>query len=122
MITREDLEHFSISIKDYGGGWHDSMLYYKGKLVATYPCSGHIHCVIDEENFKQLELDERIDKELREVYPIDMLSEEDRNTAKEIAGSTHSLDAVKYIHEKMPQEGLKGAKAYFDLYINDGKR
>jgi len=121
MITREDLEHISISIKDYGGGWYDSMLYYKGKLIATYPCSGHIHIVINEENFKQLELEELLDKELTECYPIDLLTEEERNEAKEIAKKHYGLEAIKYIHGKIPQEGLKGAKAYYDLYIDEKK-
>jgi len=111
----------SISIEDYGNGWYDSKLYYKGKLVATYPCSGHISCVIDEENFKQLELDEQITKELMEDVPIDLLTEEEREEAKRIANTTYGIDAVQYIHTKIPKEGLKTAKAYYDLYINDKK-
>ena len=121
MITVEDLKNISISIEDYGGGWYDRQLYYKGKLIATYTCNSHNRLVIDEKNLKELELEERLTNELKEFYPIDMLSEEDRNKAKEIAKNKYGLDAVKFIHEKMPQEGLKGAKAYFDLYIDEEK-
>ena len=121
MISREDLKHISVGIKDYGGGRYDSELYYKGKLIATYPCSGHVDIIINEENYQRLELDEKIDKELKEAFPITMLTESQFDKAREIARASHTLDAVKYIHSLLPDEGLKGAKAYYDLYIDDRK-
>lgn len=119
MISREDLGHISINFKDYGNGWYDSELYYKGKLIAIYPCGGHIHVIVNEENYQKMELDEKIDKELKEMYPYDMLTVEQIEKAREIAKDYHTLDAVKYIHSLLPDEGLKGAKTYYDLYIDD---
>ena len=123
MITREDLKHISVGIKDYGGGWYDGELYYKGKLIATYPCSGHIDIIINEENYQRLELDEKIDKELKEMFPKTMLTDEQFAKAKEIVetGPTGIINAVKYIHEVLPDEGLKTAKAYVDLYLDNRK-
>lgn len=76
MISREDLENISISLgEDYGGGWQDYDLYYKGKHIATYKCSGHIRMAINEEEYNKLEVDEQVEKELKEFYPISLLSE-----------------------------------------------
>ena len=122
MISREDLEHISIGLgEDYGGGWQDYNLYYKGKLIATYPCSGRIHVVVDEENYRKFEIDEQVEKELMEMFPKSMLTDEQFEKAKELANSKISLEAVKYIHSVLPDEGLKGAKAYFDLYLDNRK-
>lgn len=121
MISREDLEHISIDIEDYGNGWYDGKLYYKGKLIATYPCSGRIHVVVDEENYQRLEHDEKVEKELMEMFPKTMLTDEQFEKAKEIANSEIPLKAVQYIHSVIPDEGLKGAKAYFDLYLDNRK-
>lgn len=121
MISREDLKHISIDIEDYGGGWFDSKLYYKGKLIATYPCSGHIDIIINEENYRKLEIDEQVESELKEMFPKTMLTDEQFEKAKEIANSEIPLKAVQYIHSVIPDEGLKGAKAYFDLYLDNRK-
>lgn len=122
MITREDLENISIRTDDCFGRWNGYDLYYKGKKIASYlPCSDRIHIVINEENYQRLELDEKIDKELKEMFPITMLTESQLDKAREIAKASHTLDAVKYIHSLLPDEGLKGAKAYYDLYIDDRK-
>lgn len=121
MISREDLENISIGLgEDYGGGWQDYDLYYKGKHIATYKCSGRIRMAIDEEAYQKLELDEQVEKELKEFYPISMLSEDQMAEAKKIANESNKLEAVKYIRDLVPSEGLKGAKAYFDLYLDDG--
>ena len=85
------------------------MLYYKGKHVATYPCSGHIDCVIDEEGMQEIELQNT----LEEVVPIDILTEEQLAEAKKL----NKFDSVKYIN-RVTNEGLKTAKTYYDLYIN----
>ena len=121
MISREDLENISIHTDDCYGSWNGYDLYYKGKKIASYPCSDRIHVVINEENYQRLELDEKIDKELKEMFPITMLTESQLDKAREIARGSHTLDAVKYIHSLLPDEGLKGAKAYYDLYIDDRK-
>ena len=89
------------------------MLYYKGKLVATYPCSGHINCVINEEGMQEIE----IQNTLEETVPVNLLTDEQRAEAKKL----NKFDAVKYINQ-VTNEGLKTAKIYFDLYISDGKR
>lgn len=115
MISREDLKNISISINEYGGGWYDSELYYKGKLLVTYKCSGHVRTVINEENYRKLELDEKIEQELKEFYPIELLPEKDREEAKALP---NKFDTIQFIRSKMPNEGLKGAKAYYDLYIS----
>lgn len=117
MISREDLEKTSFSIQDYGNGWYDGKLYYRGKLIATYPCSGHKAVVIDDENYQRLELDEKIENELKECYPISLLTEEDIAAAKRIFESKNKFDAIQFIRNRIPNEGLKGAKVYFDLYI-----
>lgn len=114
MITREDLKHFSISIEDYGNGWYDSKLYYKGKLVATYPCSGHIHCVIDEENMKELEFNAW----LEDAVPMNLLSEEQVKEAKRLDEGGSKVDSIKYINQVV-NDGLKTAKTYYDLYIHN---
>lgn len=121
MITREDLKNISICVNDgYGGPWNGYDLYYKGKKIANYPCSDHIHVVINEENYHKLELDEKIDKELMEFIPKDGLTEDEFNEAKRIWETSRlSLDVTKYIRSIHPEEGSKWAKGYFDLYIDD---
>ena len=120
MISKEDLENISIGLgEDYGGGWQDYDLYYKGKHIATYKCSGHVRMVIDEEVYRKLEIDEQVEAELKEMFPKTMLTDEQFEKAKEIANSEIPLKAVQYIHSVIPDEGLKGAKAYFDLYLDN---
>lgn len=52
---------------------------------------------------------------LKEEIPIDLLTEQQREEAKKFEYSTQ---AVKYIHDIIG-DGLKIAKTYYDLYIND---
>lgn len=123
MISREDLEKISISIEDYGSGLYDGKLYYKGKLIATYPYSVYNGVVkgvvIDEENYQRLEFDEKIENELKECYPISLLTDEDIAAAKRIFESTDQFEAIQFIRNRIPDEGLKGAKIYFDLYVGE---
>ena len=116
MITKDDLNRMSVSITDYGNGWYDTELYYRGKLVATLKAGGET--VIDEDNLKRLEIEKRIDKQLREEIPIDLLTEDQREEAKKIAKTGCGLYAVKYINDRI-DEGLKVAKTYYDLYIDE---
>lgn len=62
---------------------------------------------------------EELDELLKKEFPITMLSDEHLEKAKEIANGPHKLEAVKYIYSIIPDEGLKGAKIYFDLYLDD---
>ena len=62
-------------------------------------------------------IDEEVDRELREFIPKDMLSEEDFKTAEKFAEESVSK-CVQYIHSRIPEEGLKTAKGYFDLYLD----
>lgn len=121
MITREDLENISIRTDDCYGSWNGYDLYYKGKKIASYPCGDRVHVVINEENYQRLEHDEKIDNVLKEMFPKTMLTDEQFAKAKEIVetGPTGIINAVKYIHEVLPDEGLKTAKAYVDLYLDN---
>lgn len=122
MISREDLENISICLgEDYGGGWQDYDLYYKGKHIATYKCSGRVRMAINEEAYQRLEVDEQVEKELMEMFPKSMLTDEQFEIAKVFANGKSPFEAVKYIHSVLPDEGLKGAKAYFDLYLDNRK-
>ncbi len=63
---------------------------------------------------------EELDAILKETIPKDDLTEEAFNELKRIWQTRKlSLDVVKYIHSIHPEEGLKWAKGYFDLYIDD---
>lgn len=64
--------------------------------------------------------EEEIIKDLMEFIPKNDLAEEEFNEAKKIWETSRlSLDVVKYIHSIHQEEGLKWAKGYFDLYIDD---
>ena len=77
--------------------------------------------IISYEEFIRLD-EERITRELKEIFPITMLTESQIDKARVIAKSNHTLDAVKYIHTIIPDEGMKGAKAYYDLYIDERRQ
>lgn len=113
MITREDLNNISISIEDYGNGWYDSMLYYKGELLATYTCEGKVK--IDEEGMQELEYEELLAREV----PIILLNKEEREEAKKINRTSGKLATIKYINSLFKDEGLKAAVLYYELYIED---
>ena len=59
--------------------------------------------------------DEDLAKMLKEEIPIDLLTEQERNSAKQF---DRYIDAVKYINGII-DDGLKIAKIYYDLYIKD---
>jgi hypothetical protein len=54
-------------------------------------------------------------EELKKNVPIDLLTEQQREEAKKF---TYMLDSVKYIYDIIG-DGLKTAKTYYDLYINN---
>jgi hypothetical protein len=56
-------------------------------------------------------------EELREFIPKDMLTEEEFKEAERIAEES-SIKCVQYIHSRIPDEGSKIAKGYFDLYLD----
>lgn len=60
--------------------------------------------------------DEEITEELKKDFPIDLLTEEEQQTAKNLAKFGY-LHAVKYINAAHPDLGLKVSKTYYDLYI-----
>ena len=63
-------------------------------------------------------IDEETDRKLREFIPKDMLTEEAFETAKKLAEKSY-IDCVLYIQSRIPEEGLKIAKGYFDLYLDN---
>ena len=65
-----------------------------------------------------MKTEEEITRELMEIVPIDLLSEEQRQEAKRISTEQVPVYAVKYINTII-NDGLKTAKAYYDLYIDD---
>lgn len=62
--------------------------------------------------------DEKMIKELEELVPITLLTEEQKEEATRIASEKSSLHSVVYINTIL-NEGLKIAKVYYDLYIED---
>ena len=65
-----------------------------------------------------MKTEEEITRELMEIVPIDLLTEEQRQEAKRISTEQVPVYAVKYIHTII-NDGLKTAKTYYDLYIDD---
>lgn len=65
-----------------------------------------------------MKTEEEITKELMEIVPIDLLTEEQRQEAKRISTEQVPVYAVKYINTII-NDGLKTAKIYYDLYIDD---
>ena len=89
---------------------------------ADTPCDGDCTYArgLQDKFLEWKEKEEKITKKLMEFVPKDDLTEEEFNEAKMIwETSGFSLDVVKYIHSIRPEEGLKWAKGYFDLYIDD---
>jgi hypothetical protein len=60
--------------------------------------------------------DEQLD-DWKDAFPIDLLTEEERQKAIEIAKRGYT-QSVKYIKSLRSDFGLKSAKIYYDLYIN----
>ena len=62
--------------------------------------------------------DEYFYKDLEEYFPIDLLTQNEREYAIQL-NKEHGLpQSVKYIKECRPDFGLKSSKIYYDLYIN----
>lgn len=57
-------------------------------------------------------------KELEELVPITLLTEEQREEATRIASEKGTVHSVVYINTIL-NEGLKTARVYYDLYIDD---
>ena len=55
-------------------------------------------------------------EEMKEIVPIDLLTNEEFEQAVEISRNGY-LQSVKYISKSHPELGLKISKTYFDLYI-----
>jgi ribosomal protein L7/L12 len=56
--------------------------------------------------------------ELKEFFPISLLEPKELEVALTLYKDS-SIKALKYIREKHPELGLKEAKIYYDLYINN---
>lgn len=66
---------------------------------------------------------EELDVILMEAVPKSDLTEEQFNEAKRIWESERNmLKTVKYLQSVKYGKGIKLAKCYFDLYINDSKK
>ncbi len=57
--------------------------------------------------------------DLKEYFPIDLLTEEERKCAIVLNKKYSYIESVKYIKSVRNDFGLKSAKIYYDLYIND---
>ena len=62
--------------------------------------------------------DEYFYKDLEEYFPIDLLTENEREYAIQLNKERGCPQSVKYIKECRPDFGLKSSKIYYDLYIN----
>ena len=60
-------------------------------------------------------------EELKETWPIDLLTEEERKIALDLSNKYGYLSSVKYIKSVRKDFGLKSSKIYYDLYINKDK-
>ena len=65
-----------------------------------------------------MKTEEEITKELMEIVPVDLLTEEQRQEARRIAKEQTPINSVLYINDTL-KEGSKTAKIYYDLYIDD---
>lgn len=62
--------------------------------------------------------DEYFYKDLEEYFPIDLLTQNEREYAIQLNKEHGWHQSVKYIKECRPDFGLKSSKIYYDLYIN----
>lgn len=58
-------------------------------------------------------------EELKETWPIDLLTEDERKIALDLSNKYGYPSSVKYIKSIRNDFGLKSAKIYYDLYINN---
>lgn len=57
-------------------------------------------------------------KDLEKYFPIDLLTQEEREYAIKLDREFGHLASVKYIKSVRNDFGLKSSKIYYDLYIN----
>ena len=57
-------------------------------------------------------------KDLEEYFPIDLLTQNEREHAIQLNKKHGLSQSVKYIKECRSDFGLKSSKIYYDLYIN----
>lgn len=62
--------------------------------------------------------DDKILNELKKEFPIDLITEEERQVAIGLASEGY-LQSMKYIRTIHPELGLKEAKIYYDLYLSE---
>lgn len=58
-------------------------------------------------------------KDLEEYFPIDLLTQEEREYAIKLDKEFGYLSSIKYIKSVRDDFGLKSSKIYYDLYIKD---
>lgn len=63
--------------------------------------------------------EEEFDKELKEAFPLDLLTKFEIEHAVKLDKEFGCATAVKYIKTCCSEFGLKSAKIYYDLYIKD---
>ena len=63
--------------------------------------------------------DEYFYKDLEEYFPIDLLTENEREYAIQLNKERGWPQSVKYIKDCRPDFGLKSSKIYYDLYIKN---
>lgn len=57
--------------------------------------------------------------DLEKYFPIDLLTEEERKYAIDLNEKYSRSESVKYIKSIRNDFGLKSARIYYDLYINN---
>ena len=57
--------------------------------------------------------------DLEKYFPIDLLTEDERKYASDLNKQYGYIESVKYIKSIRNDFGLKSAKIYYDLYINN---
>ena len=62
--------------------------------------------------------EEELLKDLEKYFPIDLLTQEEREYAIKLDKEHGHLSTVKYIKSVREDFGLKSSKIYYDLYIN----
>ena len=58
-------------------------------------------------------------EDLEKYFPIDLLTQEEREYAIKLNREFGNLASVKYIKSVRNDFGLKSSKIYYDLYIKD---
>lgn len=84
---------------------------YGDKDYNTYDCNITLkYDIMNEEDFY---------KDWEKYFPIDLLTQEEREYAIKLDREFGNLSSVKYIKSVRDDFGLKSSKIYYDLYIKD---